>query len=381
METFKLIFGRLEIYPRLLLAFVIPFFLVYQSLTMGGKALMRQLKPEAPKYYRVAILGADSSNLITQSLVKNPRLKLQHGLPEADIDSLIQNEHIDAVLTLPAGVDSLVASKKNFVVGLKYDFFFNQALGTAIQRDLEKISIQAFHDTIQLKADNNHIATAFTVQAAPSTNMMKALGDAVNMMLKVLAALIAYLVVFFSLWNSKHVAIYAFVQHKAQGHFFPKFVGLAAVSILSVMLAIFGIKYGVTASSNDETAMLVGMLNNFLTNSAYTSVLAAAIFFSIFAVSIWAFLGQRYTDAYRMTRFGSILYVLIFILFNIGVLLFAVKNSAVNYIPIANLLPIFDSILQNTFTIGQFSIFVGINLALTAALLLSAKGNKVEVKQ
>jgi hypothetical protein len=217
------------------------------------------------------------------------------------------------------------------------------------------------------------------VQAAPSTNMMKALGDAVNMMLKVLAALIAYLVVFFSLWNSKHVAIYAFVQHKDQGHFFPKFVGLAAVSILSVMLAIFGIKYGVTASSNDETAMLVGMLNNFLTNSAYTSVLAAAIFFSIFAVSIWAFLGQRYTDAYRMTRFGSILYVLIFILFNIGVLLFAVKNSAVNYIPIANLLPTFDSILQGTFTVGQFSIFVGINLALTAALLLAAKGKKAGI--
>jgi hypothetical protein len=374
-QELRWLFARKTLYLRWLVIGVIPFLFFATLYTVGGEAMRRSMDEEQPRV-RIAFIEGENNADLKAALAKKSNYEILPDVAAKGWEKKIKPDSIFYVI-----------EAKGDSSGLSSVF---------VWFDGEKIAGAArLKEQIYLFQQQANGVPSFRVESSDARSMSEKLNFIIQILLTTIASLLALFLVIFSVWSGRHVAIHAFIIRRLpsegqaeatistsrDGLHFSSFSAIWISTYMAVILMLTGIWAATKLNYTDDSAMILGMLSNFINVSFLLKILVNALPLTLLLAALWSKLNSSAGGStYRAMRRGNATYVFIFVGIALAIILLLLRSPALIYIPIFNTFAIVSQLLNNQATSIDIAYFWLINL-LPAFLLLflsSRDGSKTQ---
>jgi sodium transport system permease protein len=348
----------------LLTMIIIPLLLFPVMMSIFGTVTSKQIQKEVEKATNVAIMGRSHSEKLTTLLSHRPDINLLGQTDLALADTLIKKGIADAVIVIAPGFDSLVAAGLTGNVQIKH-----------------KDSNWAAKDKIKdiLKAYNQEVMGQRMAQMGipeetlkPVNYQFEDLSTSREKFGKNAGGMVPYIFLIFSYLGCLYPAIEMFTNEKERGTLetlltapvnrlhilFGKMAVVSLTGLISAILSIIGLSYGLSLFANTMPGDISGTLSLYTDPKVILLLLLMLVPLVVFIAGLMTVL-TNYARSYKEAQsLISPLMMVIIIPAVIGMLPFMELNAASALVPITNLALASKEIIAGTLNTGHYLIVV-----------------------
>lgn len=361
------LFRRPMLYLRWFVILSLPFLFFSTLYTVSGEGVRRALDEPMPRY-RIAFTASPAAESLKSALSQNKNYEV---MPDVGAN---WRERI--------GPDSLyyVIETEGDSSGLTSAFIWfdgEKTTGAARLKEAIYIHLQRQNGQKVLRVDSEDYRPV-----SEKLNMI------IEILLSAITGLIGFFWLLFLLWSGRHIAIHAFTIGPRQGGWADKIAagaspqnlhlsGFLAVwlsTLIAAALMVGGIFGAGAQSYGDDAAMVLRILQKFVSTGFLLQILLHSIPLSFLLAALWSKLNSSAQgSAYRAMRRGNGAYVFFFVGAGLAILLATLHNSMLLYFPFFNAWALIDTLLNNRPSLVPSLVFWGINLAPALWLFWSSR--------
>jgi hypothetical protein len=369
-ENMAWLFSRKTLYLRWLVIFGLPFALFIMIFTASGE-IVRQALDEKQPQQKIAFIASPAADDLKAELSKNKNYVIMPDLAPLTWAAAMKTDTLHYVLETSG--DS---------TGLRNVFVWYNGDKTSGAARLKE-SIYRY----QIRKSG---LPSFGVDSDDARGLGEKMKGIVDIIVVSIATLLGLLLILFTVWSGRHIAIHAFTLAPRKGAWAKDFAagatlgklhwsGFLAVwlsTYIGVWLLLGGVYASMLRTYNDDAAIILRALQTFLNTKSLLAIGLHALPISVLFAAIWTKLNSGSDgSAYRAMRRGNAMYVFIFVGSALAIIANILKMDFLQYIPIFNTWVVVADILNSSSNMTHLSIFWASNSLLAAWFLWSSRAD------
>lgn len=381
-KELKNILKHFQTHRRWLVSLSVPFLLFWVLFTFTGRFIDQQLKASSEQKYKIAFIHHNNAQELQEKLKNNLTLEIKEGIAEDSLAAWVEKDSIQAALVLPKDFDALLVQRKTADVRLIQK---TSNLG-GVAGELREALKYYEQDLVRKNLDSLNLSSGIANPIELNLESTEGIGAQMEMAGKLLqlavSNLLALFIILFSLWASKHTAIYLFTHEVSErtlerllsatpnrfGIWLGKVFALGKVACVAAWLALLGFYLSTKMPYADMGKALVEIMVSTLSSGKLLKITLLAIPTSLFLSLCWTLFATATRTPYQATQLGFFFYILITVLTAVFINLQLSNSGILLYLPIANTVALIQNVINETVSIADYIVFLGVYLVGMAAL-------------